>query len=81
MTEQPEHTDDELVAMADQEGLWIIRAGGAVMACPGTLRRALEQAKTQSLAGEPLTRITRTPVDDPSIDAHQITRLWVRLGI
>lgn len=74
-------TDDELIEMADRDDLWVIWAGGAAMASPGSLRTALQNARRQSAVGEPVTRIVKTPVDDPRIEADQIGRLWARLGI
>src|SRR5260370_9570867 len=50
-------SDDELIAILDVGAIWVLRAGGAVLAAPGKLRDALSSARRQRASTS--TRVQR----------------------
>jgi hypothetical protein len=75
-------SDDQLLQMIDELGLWLVRGGPiAVLGRPTTtLRAALRQAHEFSKQGQSLGPIVRMPNDDVIVLADQIYRLWQSLG-
>lgn len=82
MNPQASQSDDDLLRMLDEPGLWLVRGGPTgVLAGPlSTLRAALHQAYELSMQGKSPGPIVRMPDDNVHIAADQIYRLWRSLG-
>jgi hypothetical protein len=74
-------TDDELMESLDVRSLWLVRAGGPVVATMDTLRGSLVKAREMSARGAPITSIVRIPDEKVMLHAEQIYRLWERLQL
>ena len=71
------HTDAELLAMAAEDGLWLVRGGiPPVLAIARNLQAALVKAFEVSTANETVLGIVKTPNDQVQVPRHQIYRLW-----
>jgi hypothetical protein len=77
------HSDDDLLLMLDEQAMWLVRGGlGApVLAVVYSLRNALARAYEEEVKIPRFVLvIVKTPVDDPTIHAAQMGRLWKHLG-
>jgi hypothetical protein len=71
------HTDDKLLAMAADDGLWLIRSGNPpVLATAKNLQSALIMAFEASTANQTVLGIVKMPNDAVTVAPHQIYRLW-----
>jgi len=71
------HTDNELLEMLAEPGLWLVRGGNPpVLATAKDLQSALTMAFEASTANQTVLGIVKMPNDVVQIPAHQIYRLW-----
>lgn len=71
------HTDNELLEMLAEPGLWLVRGGNPpVLATAKNLQSALTMAFERSRVNEIVLAIVKAPNDEVSIPPHQIYRLW-----
>jgi hypothetical protein len=71
------HTDNELLAMAADDGLWLVRGGNPpVLATAKNLQSALIMAFEQSTANQTVVGIVKMPNDVVQVPPRQIYRLW-----
>jgi hypothetical protein len=71
------HTDNELLEMLAESGLWLVRGGAAGVLCTAkNLQSALVMAFEQSTANQVVLAIVKMPNDVVSIPPRQIYRLW-----
>jgi hypothetical protein len=69
-------TDDQLMEMLDQSGVWIVHGSGdRILGAAATLRRALDRADNQTLSGAVIVAIARVPPSRVFIFQDQILRL------
>jgi hypothetical protein len=76
-------SDDHLLQMLDESGLWLVRGGpiGVLGRSTTTLRAALHQAYEFSMQRQSPGPIVRMPDDNVMVPADQIYRLWQSLGL
>ena len=69
-------TDDHLMEMLDQSGVWIVHGSGdRILGAAATLRRALDRADSQARSGAVVVAIARVPPSRVFIFQDQILRL------